>query len=175
MHALKTFNALANRIICVLLLSVFTAMVVIIFTQVVFRYVIQQPLAWSEESARYLFVWATFLGASVAFYDKTNINVSFFAERIRSPRLQGGVMLLADAACMTFLAMYVWEGSIVTSRIFDLGQFSPSMEWLPVGWIYLAIPVGSFFMLLNVLALTLQHLDCFLRGTNPFVPSGSEM
>lgn len=174
MNALRAFNTFANKIICFFLLIFFGAMVVIVFGQVVFRYAIEQPLAWSEEMARYLFVWATFLGASVAFYEGKNINVSLFAERIKSPRLQGLMMLLADAACMTFLGMYVIEGSKVTSRLFNLGQFSPSMEWLDIGWIYLAIPLGSFFMLLNVLALTLQHLDAFRKGESPFVPSGSE-
>ncbi|MDR3073705.1 MAG: TRAP transporter small permease [Deltaproteobacteria bacterium] len=174
MDALRAFNAKANKVICLFLLAVFSVMVAIVFAQVIFRYALKHPLAWSEELARYLFVWATFLGASVAFYDRTNINVSLFVGKIKSPRAQSVVMLLADIACMTFLGMYVLEGGKATMRIFDLGQFAPSMEWLPVGWIYLAIPLGSFFMLLNMLTLALQHLDALRSGESPFVPSGSE-
>ena len=170
MDALRAFNTRANKIICFFLLITFSAMVVIVFAQVLFRYVFEHPLAWSEELARYLFVWATFLGASVAFYDNTNINVSLFVESLKSPRAQGVVMLLADLACMSFLGMYVLEGGKATMRIFELGQFSPSMEWLPIGWTYLAIPLGSFFMLLNVLAYTLQHLDAFRKGVSPLTP-----
>jgi TRAP-type C4-dicarboxylate transport system permease small subunit len=143
----------------------------VVFAQVLFRYVFQHPLAWSEELARYLFVWATFLGASVAFYENTNINVSLFVEQFKSPRAQAAIMILADIACMAFLVMYVWQGTRVTMSNFNLGQFAPSMEWLPIGLVYLAIPLGSLFMLLNVLAYALQHLDSFRKGVSPPTPA----
>ena len=40
-------------------------MVIIVFTQVIFRFFIQQPLSWSEEVARYVFVWIIWIGAAV--------------------------------------------------------------------------------------------------------------
>ena len=164
MELLMAFNTRVNKFICAFLTVVFTLMVVVIFAQVVFRYALAHPLAWSEELARYLFIWATFFGASVAFYEGTHINVTYFVERIRNARARAAVMILADMACFWFLGMYVYDGMIVSMRIFSLGQFSPSMEWLPIGLVFLAIPLGSFFMIMNILAYTIRHIHAFCLG-----------
>ena len=42
------------------------AMVVIIFLQVVMRYVFNNSLTWSEEIARYIFLWQIWIGVSYA-------------------------------------------------------------------------------------------------------------
>ncbi|MEJ2134846.1 MAG: TRAP transporter small permease subunit [Desulfofustis sp.] len=41
-------------------------MVISILLQVFFRYVMNAPLYWSEEIARYAFVWLVFIGAAIA-------------------------------------------------------------------------------------------------------------
>ena len=153
-----------NKIIGKVLTVVFGAMVVIIFLQVVFRYALVLPLAWSEELARYLFVWMTFLGASIAFYNSSHIRVSFFVDNIRNVRARGLVMVIADLFCIMFLGMYVTEGATITYRIVDMGQLSYSMNWLSVGWVYIAIPISSFFMLLNVVFYMLRHIAMILTG-----------
>jgi TRAP-type C4-dicarboxylate transport system permease small subunit len=164
MEFLDTLNTRLNRIVCGLLTAIFSVMVVVVFAQVIFRYSLEQPLSWSEEVARYMFIWATFLGASVAFYENTHINVTYFTDHIPNVRARALVMILADLASMTFLGMYVYEGFVVSNRVFTLGQFSPSMEWLPIGLVYLAIPIGSLLMILNILAYTLRHLHALRSG-----------
>jgi TRAP-type C4-dicarboxylate transport system permease small subunit len=161
---LSTLNTRINRIVCGFLTVIFSIMVIVVFAQVIFRYSLEQPLAWSEEVARYMFIWATFLGASVAFYENTHINVTYFTDHIANVRARALVMLVADMASMTFLGMYVYEGFVVSRRVFMLGQFSPSMEWLPIGLVYLAIPVGSLFMMTNILAYALRHLHALRTG-----------
>lgn len=167
MEFLDTLNTRINKLVCVFLTIFFTVMVVVIFFQVIFRYSLERPLAWSEEVARYLFVWATFLGASVAFYEGTHINVTYFTDLPKNPRIRAAIMVLADLACMFFLVVFVWHGFAVASRIHGLGQFSPSMEWLSIGLVFLAIPIGSLFMFLNVLATTLRHVHTLRTGEAP--------
>ncbi|GHV52257.1 C4-dicarboxylate ABC transporter permease [Deltaproteobacteria bacterium] len=164
MHLLQSFNTVVNRILCKILFVSFTCMVILTFMQVVFRYAIAQPLAWSEELARYMFVWATYLGASVAFYENKHINATLFTDFIKSVRVKAGVMVIADILCLAFLAVFVYQGFIVSQRVFNLGQFSPSLPWLPVGIIYLAIPIGCLFMALNVLAYTIRHINSLTTG-----------
>ena len=55
-------NACAEFILWVLV----ALTIVVTFVQVVFRYGLDSSLSWSEELARYLFVWVIFIGASVA-------------------------------------------------------------------------------------------------------------
>ena len=58
----------------------FSVIVCIMFSQVVFRYIFNNSLSWSEELIRYLFVWLTFLGGALAIKNNTHIAVEFFLE-----------------------------------------------------------------------------------------------
>jgi TRAP-type C4-dicarboxylate transport system permease small subunit len=74
------------------------------------------------------------------------------------------VLLLADLLCLAFLAVFVYQGTIVAKRVLMLGQFSPSMPWLPIGVTYAAIPVGCFFMFCNVVVYAARHLRTAMTG-----------
>ncbi|MDA8226350.1 MAG: TRAP transporter small permease subunit, partial [Desulfitobacterium hafniense] len=54
-----------NRLATWVVVIMTAVMSVIILAQVIFRYVLEAPLPWSEEVARYLMVWGTFLGAGL--------------------------------------------------------------------------------------------------------------
>ena len=56
--------------------------------QVFFRYVLEEPLPWSEELARYLFVWAALLAAAVTVGRNDKFTISILAERL--PCAAGG-------------------------------------------------------------------------------------
>lgn len=164
MQFLQAFNTKMNKILCGIMFVTFICMVIITFLQVLFRYYFEMPLSWTEESAKYLFMWATYTGASVAFYEGKHINVTLAFDYFKSARLKAGILLLADIFCMWFLLVFAYQGVIVSQRVFALGQFSPSMPWLPIGITYLAIPVGSFFMFCNVLAYAIRHFHTMATG-----------
>jgi TRAP-type C4-dicarboxylate transport system permease small subunit len=48
----------------------------VVFLQVVFRYVLRQPLFWSEELPRYLLIWMSFLAAALAQKTEAHINIT---------------------------------------------------------------------------------------------------
>ena len=58
---LKKFNENLEAIPLILLTVVMT---VLIFVQVIMRYVLQSSLSWSEELARYLFIWMAYFAIS---------------------------------------------------------------------------------------------------------------
>lgn len=162
MHLLRAVNSFFNKSMSLLITVAFGLMTTLIFVQVLCRYVLQSPLSWSEELARYLFIWLTFCGASVAFYEGTHIKVSYFVECIRNPKLQAAVFALADVLCLWLLWVFVKDGFVVASRVLSLGQVSSSMSFLPVGAVYLAVPVGSLLMALNVIYHAINHVQTML-------------
>ena len=174
MRLLQAFNAKMNKILCGVMFVTFALMSVLTFMQVVFRYAIEQPLSWSEEGARYLLVWATYMGASVAFYEVKHINATLFTD-LFSTRVKAAFLLVADAFCLWFLLVFVYQGFIVAQRVFMLGQFSPSMPWLPIGLTYLAIPLGCFFMFCNVLAYAIRHFHTAATGKDADVYNPDEI
>ena len=59
-------------------------MVLLVFVQVVMRYIFQNSLSWSEELARYLFLWLSWIGASYAVRDAKRAQIEPPARSLRS-------------------------------------------------------------------------------------------
>lgn len=57
----------------------FVAMIVILFLQVWFRYVLAAPLPWSEEGARFILIWLSMLGACIASREGQHFLFRWFA------------------------------------------------------------------------------------------------
>ncbi|MCJ7829964.1 MAG: TRAP transporter small permease, partial [Desulfobacterales bacterium] len=88
-------------------LLLFALLLVVATAQVLFRYVLIMPLPWTEELARFLLVWVTFLGAASITRRKLHIAVEYFIARFppRSvPPVRCGVYLLMAL----FLGIFLW-------------------------------------------------------------------
>ena len=72
---MKILSFLNNRMEEVFLVILMALAVIIVTAQVVTRYVLKVPLPWSEEIARYLFLWLTWVGASYATKERKHINI----------------------------------------------------------------------------------------------------
>jgi TRAP-type C4-dicarboxylate transport system permease small subunit len=152
---IRRLTWLVERVLIVL--SVLIAAVV--FLQVVFRYVLQQPLFWSEELPRYLLIWMSFLAAALAQKDEAHINIALAITPL--PRvLQHWIRLLANLAILGFLGILIYSGSLVT-RI-TASHRSTALQ-IPMAVVYVALPVGATLMMLY-LVLQIVH---DLRGRRP--------
>jgi TRAP-type C4-dicarboxylate transport system permease small subunit len=129
---------------CVLLL---VAMTVVTFAQVFFRFVVVHSLPWSEEFSRYSLVWASFLGASIALKRGLHIGVQAFVTKL-SQEKRRLIYLITLVMITFFLIVVIVKGLQMAS--FNMRQSSPAMR-IPMGFPYLAIPVGSLIMVIHLL------------------------
>lgn len=122
---------------------------VTILLQVVARYVLDLPLAWSEEVSRYSFVWLTMVVAPVCIRKGANLGIDVVTAAL-PPRAALAAQAVSSVAvlCLT-LTMLVWGLSIL--RVVRY-QSSPAVG-LPMHAVYAAIPVGAALMSLEVLLL----------------------
>ncbi len=123
------------------------AMTVVTFAQVFFRFVIVHSLPWSEEFSRYALVWASFLGASVALKRGIHIGVGVFVSKLPKEKKRL-IYLMTLVIIGIFLFVVIIKGFQMAS--FNMKQFSPAMR-IPIGFPYLAIPVGSLIMVFHLL------------------------
>ena len=72
---------LAERAIDAAAIATFAGIFLCVLAQVVFRYVFNAPLTWSEELARYLFIWCAFLGWTIASRRRSHLAMTFVAGR----------------------------------------------------------------------------------------------
>ncbi|MDW0116207.1 TRAP transporter small permease [Sporosarcina thermotolerans] len=146
-----------NKFFEVLVAIAFLLMTVFIALQVIVRFVFTSfdlniSVPWTEELSRYLMIWAVFLGGALAMRRDSMIQVDPFVNAL--PGAIGKtikvVSLLLTASFFMFLFIlgyqYVIQG---------MGQMSPVMR-IPMAVTYLAIPVGSFVMILNIIALFIE-------------------
>jgi TRAP-type C4-dicarboxylate transport system permease small subunit len=128
-------------------LVLIVAMTVVTFAQVFFRFVVVHSLPWSEEFSRYALVWASFLGASIALKRGLHIGVGAFVAKL--PKEKRRLIYLITLVMITFFLIVVIVKGVQMAS-FNMKQSSPAMR-IPMGFPYLAIPVGSLVMVIHLL------------------------
>lgn len=146
----------ADRIAALLLIAVVAMNV----AQIFFRYVLVDPLSWSEESMRYTTVWMVMLAGSSALFRGEHMEISVFG-KVRSARVRNAVRLLVLSCIALFCMLLVWEG--FRAAIQNIEQRSPAVE-LPMVIPYLAIPVGACLMLVKLACLMLLPEGAYAAG-----------
>ncbi len=118
-------------------------MVATIMLQVFCRFVLGDPLSWSEELARYAFVWITFLGAAVAYRHGGHIVVETVVVLLPR-RLQAILAWLVDALMVLALVVLLVQGlNIVEVN----SNVESTMLEIPMSWVYASVPVSAAIML----------------------------
>ncbi|WNF36305.1 TRAP transporter small permease [Bacillaceae bacterium IKA-2] len=145
-----------NSFVKYVLILFMVTIVISVFCQVLFRFVINQPLAWTEELSRYSLVWLTFLGAAYAASLKGHISIDFFVKKLPLI-LQKGVMIIVAIICFYFFYILMSEGMALARQ--SMTQLSPVLR-LPMGYVYSVIPISGFLLTLNYI----YHTYLFVIG-----------
>ena len=132
---------------------VLAAMTIIACFEVFVRYVLGQSLPWAEEVPKYLMIWMTFLGASLATRRDMHVGFTGFVEWIPL-RIRRWMLLLGRLLVLLFLYYVVRWGFILT---FSMGFVSVTAALqIPFFWIFLSCPLGGCLMMLQLLSRTMQ-------------------
>jgi TRAP-type C4-dicarboxylate transport system permease small subunit len=152
MEAYEKILDAVNKIIVYIITVLFGAMSIASLLQVIFRYVLKHPLPWSEELARFLFVWVVFLGSAVAIKEKAHVGLEYFVDQLKISQRKI-IYALAYILCMFMSIIICINGfSVVKST---LTQLSPAMH-LPMAYVYFAIPLGFLLSLFNFIYLFME-------------------
>ncbi|CAK7003173.1 MAG: 2,3-diketo-L-gulonate TRAP transporter small permease protein YiaM [Desulfovibrio sp.] len=123
-----------------LIFTTLSAMSIIIALQVLMRYGFQASLSWSEEIARYLFIWLIYIGISYGV--KKNAHVAVTAlDMVVSSKGRYFLKVLSSVIFLIFSAIIVYYSWQVCAKIMRLGQEAPGTG-LEMWLVYLAAPTG---------------------------------
>ena len=118
------------------------ALVILVGSGVLARYIFNYSLAWSDELAGLGFVWLTLLGSVAATRRRTHMVIGFFPKRF-GPAGQRVIGLYAMGAILLFCGFMIGEGIVLTAA--TMGDKSAVMR-MPVGVSYLSLPVAGVLM-----------------------------
>jgi len=138
-----------------MVIVVFATIVVVVFGQVVSRFLFNAPFSWSEELARYLQVWLIMLGSATCLRKGLHLTVDYAIHSLPQG-IKRNLQLLSITAILFFLGVVFVSGiSLIAAT---LNQRTPALQ-MPVWVVYLAIPVGSLLMFLEAVGLVLTAFD----------------
>ncbi|MDR5675087.1 MAG: TRAP transporter small permease [Armatimonadota bacterium] len=143
------------------LVLLFVAMFGIAFANVITRYFLRYALAFTEEIVLAAFVWATLLGASVAFRRGAHLAFTFVVDHL--PRRGRRAALWVSTAATGVLCVALAYYGVQQVRLEQqLGSTTEALA-LPQWWYTLGVPVLAVVMVLRALQAAL-HVDRSLRG-----------
>ena len=117
--------------------------------QVFTRYALGAPSDWTEEAARYLYVYVVFLGTSAGISSRSHVSIAFFVERL-PPFARLAMSLAVDVLILAFLAIMVWWGTKATLRNVDIPL---SVTQVSYAWVYVIVPLTSVAMIVRTVLL----------------------
>jgi TRAP-type C4-dicarboxylate transport system permease small subunit len=135
----------------------FGVLILCCFLQVLFRFVLKLPLAWTDEASRFVFIFLIYAGAASAARSFSHVQVDavlkLFPEKIQ--RILNILVQFACAGVCIFMAVF---SQPIISSAFLANQTSPVML-LPMGVIYLLIALMFVFI-----AIRFIQAGCSLIG-----------
>lgn len=144
--------------------AMLVAICAIVFAGVFFRYFLQIGLGWTEELARYLQIWLTFVGATVAVKRWAHFQLTLVNQWIPAG-VRRLTQIFAIAVVVALAAIMIKNGIDITRVTWN--QASPVLGWR-IGYLYLISPVSGVLMIF----FALRHLVITLRSGDLPVPHG---
>ncbi len=120
------------------------AMTLVVFLQVFFRYVVNAPLSWPEETARILIVWLSFVGGYMAMRENKHLGFGLLVDKL-PVSLQKAVGVAGRISVVIFLLVVVREG-----YAFAMSNIDVPMPYTDIStgiWVYSVFPIAGALML----------------------------
>jgi TRAP-type C4-dicarboxylate transport system permease small subunit len=142
------FNNSLYGLLRLLTIFLIVSMSLMVFMQVVFRYVLMKPIAWSEELSTYFFSWLAYFGAAAVFKNDAHLAVSSGVEAIKNETVKRVVVFVTRFGVLVFLCIVLWMSSGQVSVIFANDQRLLNVEWMRLGIMFLQVPLSALCMIL---------------------------
>jgi len=138
---LNSLEWVANKIVRYFMV----ALLIIVCTNIFFRYVLSSSFSWAEETARFLLIWITFMSATTMMRRKEHFNVvilkegtslrTFFIYFYRIVFIALGLIMLIQGTRYTYKMAF---------------QLSPATH-ISMGFIYIVIPIAGLYFIIYAL------------------------
>ena len=152
-HRIARFDHLLAKGEGWVLIALVVVMTVVVLLQVIYRYLLTQPLHWSEELARYLFVWISILGAASSVQRRGHFGMDFFF-RMLPDKGRRFLMFIVYLLMGVVIFVILVQGILLVEK--TVAQQSPAME-ISMGWAYACLPVGAVLMAIHLLVIIIKE------------------
>lgn len=143
-------------------------MTIILFVQVFFRFALQNSLSWSEELARYIFIWLNFWMLGVVTLRGEHIAIDMLTSKFSGYTRKIAVQIVIGI-CIILNLVLIYFGLELAIVQRELGQTSAALQ-IPKWIVYSALPVGLIIATIRSIQTSIQEW----KGTSVLWRSSSE-
>ena len=157
-----------NKVAEIVAIIILAFVTVIVFLSVGARYIFEAPFEWSEEIARYGFIWICFLGYALAEKSGDHFRITYVVDKF-SPKVRLGVEIFLNLLILVVLFQFFKE----TLNYYEQGKSGISTILLiPLNYVYVSISVAVFLMFLNRIKTFVDTIiHCVRRIKDPnYIP-----
>ena len=117
----------------IVLLSVMT---IVVFLQVIYRYILHASLSWSEEVSRYCMIYTVFIGVEAGTHTGVDALVMVLPKKLKEI-----VILIERIICLLLSVVFFVLSAELVMQLMQSGQKSATL-FIPIAFAYLAMPIG---------------------------------
>lgn len=132
-----------------LIIILFCGQVCIVFSQVIWRFIFNNPFSWTEEVARYIQVWIILFGSPVCIQKSSHLSIDYLKDSI-------GLGLRKLFQFISYLMISIFAVCIIIfgiQFILKVGYQNTPATQIPLGFIYIAFPISGTLMLIESLII----------------------
>lgn len=136
----------ADLILSRFVITVMAVLVLDVLWQVTSRYIMKEPSSWTDELAGFLLIWVGLFGAAYATGKNDHLAIDLLPRKL-DPSRRKYLYLLINGLIGAFALIVLIIGGVRLVYIsFKLNQISSALE-IPVGYVYLVLPISGLFIL----------------------------
>lgn len=135
-------------------------LVMVMVAQVIFRYVFNSSLTWSEEVAVFLLIWVVFLGSAILVRRWEHVQIPTLVE-LCPPGPRIALIFFTRIASIAFITLLIWYGTEAFLGAHHANSFTTGIS---TRWIKFSIPVGAVAMLVFALMVLADDVKALRNG-----------
>nr|WP_106780713.1 TRAP transporter small permease [Lysinibacillus timonensis] len=141
---MEILKKVLDKVLSTTCVVLFGALVLLVTWQVFTRFVLNDPSAFSEELAKYCFVWLVLFGSAFVFGEYGHMRIEFIQEKFPT-KFKLLVQIFIELSVIIFSALVLLSGGLAITKL-AWTQMSAALQ-IPVGYLYAAMPVSGIFII----------------------------
>lgn len=129
-----------DKVLAVLCIALFAFLVLLVTWQVITRFIFNDPSVFSEELAKYCFVWLVLFGSAYVFGENGHMSIEFIKDKFPA-KFKMTVEVFIELVIIFFAALILVKGGYAVTEL-AWTQLSASLK-IPVGYLYAAMPISG--------------------------------
>lgn len=142
-------SSLLHKVTVVISGILLASIAVIVNVGVFYRYILFDPIPWSEQIPKYAMIWMGFLGASSALYADRHMGFDFLITRLPSRAKE--IITLAGMLLILLFLVFLTIYGVVFAFAVGFSSTAPMLGF-PMFYLFLTVPIGGVFMILQAVA-----------------------